>query len=135
MSLSIYYLTRDKVDTQKWDHCINTCSNGLVYSYTYYLDAMCSNWSALVLNDYQAVMPLPWRKKWSIYYLYQPPFIAQLGLFANNITADLLEAFLKAIPKKFSYLDYMLNHKNVYPIPLFAIYERKKLCFKLKPTI
>ncbi|MGZ3950491.1 MAG: hypothetical protein ACXVBZ_03805, partial [Flavisolibacter sp.] len=77
----IYYKRRHEVEIDKWDRCISGSSNGLIYAYSYYLDATADNWDALVLNDYQAVMPLPWRKKFGVFYLYQPSFAAQLGVF------------------------------------------------------
>ena len=66
---SIRYLTRREIDTTKWDHCIDTAGNGLIYAYSFYLDHMARNWDALVLNDYEAVMPLTWNSKFGIRYL------------------------------------------------------------------
>jgi hypothetical protein len=121
---SIRYLTRKEISNQSWDACIDQSANGLVYAYSFYLDAMIDNWDALVINDYEAVMPLPWRKKYGIPYLYQPAFVAQLGLFGKNISAELLQKFLSAIPSKFKYWDFTLNHSNVFPIPDFPLYQR-----------
>ncbi|WP_315816464.1 hypothetical protein [Paraflavitalea speifideaquila] len=56
----------------KWDRCIADAPNGLIYGYSFYLDKMADNWDGLVLNNYEAVMPLPWKKKWGIYYLAHP---------------------------------------------------------------
>lgn len=66
-------------------------------------------------------MPLPWRKKYGISYLYQPALTAQLGLFGNHLSSNLLENFLQSIPQKFQYLDFPLNYKNVFAVkfPLF----------------
>ncbi len=41
-------------------------------------------WDALVLDDYQAVMPLTWRSKFGIRYLYQPAFTQQTGIFSAS---------------------------------------------------
>ncbi len=121
---NIQYLTRDKIDTAKWDRCIDTAANGLIYGYSYYLDHMAIQWDGLVLNDYEAVMPLTWNKKYGIAYLYQPFLTAQLGLFGNIITAEMLELFLNAIPSHFKYWDIYLNHKNVFPLKNFELYPR-----------
>jgi hypothetical protein len=72
----IRYLQRDQIDTVQWDNCIGNAPNGLIYGHSFYLDRMAVNWDALVLNDYEAVMPLPWKKKWGIYYLAHPPLTA-----------------------------------------------------------
>src|SRR5438046_2470095 len=100
---SIRYLVRRAVDDVKWNACIDNAANSLIYGYTFYLDEMCSNWDALVLDDYDAVMPLPWRRKWGLYYLYHPFAIAQLGLFGSELSPELLHGFLKNIPTKFRY--------------------------------
>lgn len=106
-------------------------SNGVIYATTPYLNHMADNWDALVLNNYEAVMPLPWRKKHGFYYLYQPPFTAQLGLFGNVVDASLLEKFLAAIPKKFGYWNFPLNHHNLFSIPGYPIFERKNFVLNL----
>lgn len=128
---NIQYLASHQIDKSRWDRCMEKASNSLVYAFSYYLDAMTDNWDALVLNDYEAVMPLPWRKKWGIYYLYQPAFVAQLGLFGNNISADLLLDFLQAIPKKFQYWDLSLNHQNLFAPEQYPLYQRSNFVLPL----
>ena len=113
----IHYLTYRQIDKTKWDACIDNAPNGLVYAYSYYLDSMAKNWDALVLSagpdtstEYEAVMPLTWNKKYGIHYLYQPAFTACLGVFGKNITVDMLNRFLLAIPPRFKYWDiYFCN--------------------------
>ena len=88
-------------------------SNGLVYSSSVYLDHMAEHWCGLVLDDYTAVMPLPWRSKWGIRYIYPPAFTQQLGISSTvQQSPDMLEEFLQAIPKKFMYLEANLNASN-----------------------
>lgn len=120
----IGYLTYGQIDKKKWDACIDNASNGLVYAYSFYLDRMAKNWDALVLNDYEAVMPLTWNKKYGIHYLYQPPFAACLGVFGKNIPAEVFGDFLNAVPGKFSYWDIYLNSRNLFSVPGFNLYER-----------
>ena len=57
-SLDIQYLLHYEIDKSKWDKCINGADNGLIYGYSFYLDHMAKHWDALVLNDYEAIMPL-----------------------------------------------------------------------------
>jgi hypothetical protein len=121
---AIAYLTQGQIDKQKWDTCIDAAPNGLVYAYAIYLDSMAKNWDALVLNDYEAVMPLTWNKKYGIHYLYQPPFTACLGIFGNRVNASTVMAFLKAVPPKFKYWDICFNAGNLFSVPGFNLYER-----------
>lgn len=95
---------------------------------------MAKNWDALVLNDYEAVMPLTWNRKYGIFYLYQPHFAASLGVFGKKITAALLENFLRAVPEKFRYWDISLNHGNHFPVTGFELYERMNYVLSLNET-
>jgi len=128
---SIYYLTRNQIDQKLWDACIDRASNGLIYSYTTYLDTMADHWDGLILDEYKAVMPLPWRKKYGIYYLYQPAFVAQLGLFGNNITSELLLSFLNSVPAKFKYWEFSLNHHNLFSCPGYVLQQRTNFVLSL----
>jgi hypothetical protein len=130
-SLHIQYLTRDKIDEPKWNNCIETAGNGLIYAYSFYLDHMARHWDALVLNDYEAVMPLTWNSKYGISYLYQPFLTAQLGVFGKSISAPILEAFLNSVPKKFRYWDIYFNHQNVFKLSGFRLYQRTNFVLDL----
>src|SRR6478672_1480420 len=131
---AIQYLKRSEINDEKWNACIDAAPNGLIYCYSFYLDALCTAWDALVLEDYQAIMPLPWRKKWGIYYLYTPFAVAQLGLFGSHVTARLLDEFLKKIPAYFQYWDVPLNFGNVFELTSFPLYKRKNYVLPLHPT-
>ena len=111
----IKYLPQKEIDKVKWDACISTAPNGLIYAHSFYLDCMTKNWDALVLNDYDAVMPLPSKKKFGLHYLYQPFLTPVLGIFGKNISEQLVNSFLETIPGFFKLWDISLNHSN--PIP------------------
>jgi hypothetical protein len=104
----ISYLENKEIDYAKWDFCLSESSNRLVYANSWYLDLVCDDWDALVLNDYEAVMPLPKRKKWGIQYVYQPFFCQQLGIFSNQSGLD-VDVFLEAIPKHFKYVELNIS--------------------------
>jgi Acetyltransferase (GNAT) domain len=116
-SVNIQYITNQQIDKSKWDHCIDNAGNGLIYAYSYYLDNMTKHWDALVLNDYEAVMPLTWNKKYGIRYLYQPFLTAQLGVFGERVTERQCGDFIQAIPSKFRYIDISLNSGQISGIP------------------
>lgn len=121
----IQYIQQTSIDKTKWDECIEHSPNGLIYGYSWYLDAMADQWDALVLNDYEAVMPLTWNKKYGIHYLFQPFFCASLGVFSKHtIDSNLVEQFLEQIPSKFKYFDIYLNHKNLFSIEEFPFTRR-----------
>lgn len=120
----IRYIQHTAIDKAKWDSCIATAGNSLIYGYTWWLDNISPGWHALVLNDYDAVMPLTWRKKYGIYYLYQPFCTAALGVFykagINIVPGD----FLHAIPARFKYRDIDMNEQHIVESKSFTTISR-----------
>jgi hypothetical protein len=109
----IRYLKRNQLDTKLYDACIQKSNNARIYAYSWYLDCVADNWDALVLNDYEAVMPLPWRRKHLIKYIYPPAWTQQLGIFLESrITPELMHDFINAIPKKFKKITIQFNSEN-----------------------
>jgi hypothetical protein len=121
---TIRYLQRDAIDTEAWNQCISNADNGLIYGYSFYLDKMADNWDALVWNDYEYVMPLPWRQKWVIHYLYLPFLTSQLGVFGKGPTPEIINSFLAAIPEKFRFWEFSLNHQNLFTLPGYDLQQR-----------
>jgi hypothetical protein len=108
-SLNIQYLKHAEIDKAKWDECIAQSCNTQVYAFSWYLDITAPNWEALVLDDYRAVFPLTIRKK-VLYYLFQPFFTQQLGLFCKYPhDLALYKDFIKSIPSKVLFVDIYLN--------------------------
>ncbi len=111
--MNIKYLRQEEIDTKKWNKCIANSINGIVYAYSWYLDIVCKNWEALVLYDYETVMPLTTNKKYGINYLYQPFFTQQLGVFSSHKLSDeIIQSFIEKIPKKFKFIEINLNKYN-----------------------
>ena len=140
-SPSIRYLRRREIDNTQWDACIDNALNRLIYGHSFYLDAMSDGqWDALVLGDYLAVMPLPWRSRAGIRYLYQPSFTQQTGIFsAEPIPPALVGAFLEKVRRHFRFAEIYLNYGNPHPglqehanfiLPLDAPYDQLAANFK-----
>lgn len=122
--MQIQYLTYPEISPVKWDKCINASFNGIIYAYSWYLNIVNDDWTALVLDDYDAVMPLPAKNKFGINYLLQPAFCQQLGIFSTKrLNNELIEAFLKKIPKKFLYFRINLNIFNKIKVPKNIKYQ------------
>jgi hypothetical protein len=114
---AIRYLLRREIDTTRWDDCILNATSPLIYARSFYLDEMAAGqWDALVLDDYQAVMPLTWRSKFGIRYLYQPAFTQQTGIFSRvPIDSALVESFLQMAARHFRFAEIYLNYTNAHP--------------------
>ncbi len=109
----LVYTTHAAINKKRWDECIFKSYNGLIYSTSAYLDSMAGTWDAIILNDYEAVLPLPWRMKFGISYIYPPAFTQQLGISAlASDDEKIVEAFIHAIPKKFRLIELNLNATN-----------------------
>jgi hypothetical protein len=107
--MSIQYVDHNQIDPTKWDSAILRSPHPLVYGLFEYLNAVCdSQWDALIYNDYEAVFPLPFKKKFGIKYLVQPVFCQQLGAFGSNVNVS-THHFLSAIPKRFLRVRLQLN--------------------------
>ena len=132
--IAIQYISHQQIDKQKWDNCIAESSNGLIYGYSFYLDNMAKHWDALVLGDYENVMPLTWNKKYGIRYLYQPFLTAQLGIFGKIITEERVDLFIKEAQSSFRYIDISLNSNNIFSIPTgFSIHRSNYVLDMNKP--
>jgi hypothetical protein len=82
-----------------------------IYAYAWYLDIVADNWSVLVLNDYEAVMPLPFRKKYGVTYVYPPFWLLELGIFSKENQLS-IAAFIKPLLKKYRFVELRFNTQN-----------------------
>jgi hypothetical protein len=106
----IRFVKQNQIDWQKWDACIALAHNSLPYAYSWYLKAVAEHTDGLVLNDYEAVMPLVWLTKYGIKCLYQPYYCQQLGVFSSKeLAPKTLTAFLQATLKNAPYVNINLN--------------------------
>ncbi len=109
----IAFLENNQIERTKWNNCIKQSVNGLVYAYDWYLDIVAENWAALIENDYESVMPLVYRKKAGMHYIFPPIFTQQLGIFSKSLLdQNICNRFITAIPSKFRFIEYNLNSYN-----------------------
>ena len=141
--MSIQYVDHHQIDPTKWDSAILRSPHPLAYGLFEYLNAVCeSQWDALIYNDYEAVFPLPFKKKFGIKYLVQPVFCQQLGAFGSNVNVS-THHFLFAIPKRFlrvrlqlnPYFDQTNEVESIQTKPAGIIASSGKLTTKTNMTI
>ena len=122
----ITFVEHKNINKQKWDICIDNSSNACIFVYSWYLDIVAENWSALILNDYEAVFPLVFKSKYKISYLYQPFFTRYFGVYSNmNITSKLVNDFVETIPEKIKFFEFCLHESNAFKKNNLEIKERK----------
>ena len=112
--MEIRFISRDKIEKNRWDGCVHYANNGLIYGYTWYLDNVAENWDGLVEGNYQSVFPLVWNSKIvKIKQIYQPFLCQQLGLYSVKVCSKpRIEAFIKAIPQEYKFVSMHMNDRN-----------------------
>lgn len=107
-------LQRKEIDLGKWDDLIAHSTTETIYPYSWYLDAVSEKWSALVVDDYRFVMPVVWKKKAGMKYIYQPFYTQQLGVFSREyVEPDLIRQMLKILYRKYRFGGMNFNVKNL----------------------
>ena len=123
----IRLLSNKELDSARWDALLAASPQGHYGAYSFFLDEVAPGWSALVLGDYEAVMPLVTRSKYGFDYICIPFFINQLGVFTalQRVSVELVDAFLQAIPKRYKFVELGLNASNRVGLKDFVMQERK----------
>ena len=120
--MKICFFKQGDIDREKYDQCVLSAANGVIYAMSWYLDAVAPDWSLLATPDYSFVMPLPRKQKFGIPYLLQPLMCQQLGIFSEEtILEKTYRQFIKKIPAAYCILQ--LNSGN-----LFAQKELRSNC-------
>lgn len=113
----IRYLKHSEIDPEKWNQAVrNSLSPNVLAEYEL-LDLLTGDdtWHALVDDDYQAVMPLPTRKKGVLKYVYTPFFLPQMGIFyRQEIPMFKYDWFLEEVSKHYVLADVLLNEQNAW---------------------
>lgn len=108
----ISFLNRTELNVAKYDECVEKSLQSRVYGLSWYLDIACDTWGALILDDYKAVMPVPWNEKYMIKYVYPPLWILELGVFSiERIDVDV---FITELLKRFRFVELRLNTDNSF---------------------
>ena len=106
-------VSRKKLDVNKYTECLNKSVNYRIYAEVFYLDALVdNNWDCYVLNDYEAIMPLPFVKKFGFKFIVQPIYCQQLGVFhQENFSKETFLLFEKKLHRNLVRA-YAFNEEN-----------------------
>ena len=107
----LVYIKHDDIDFKKWDATILSSAIPFVFAQSFYLNATCPNWDALVINNYESVFPIPQKVKFGFKYLPQPPFTSQLGAY-GKLNLDIEQQFYDYIISNYKLIDLELNVSN-----------------------
>lgn len=97
---AIRHLRRAQLDEDRYAAAVARV--GTPYAYPDYLDRVTGGqWNCLVLDDYRAVLPLPYnRKLFGLLQVYQPPLCQQLGVGGSD-NRELVQILLSSIPSRY----------------------------------
>jgi hypothetical protein len=110
--MAIRWIKREDIDKVKWNSCVHYAYNGNIFGYVWYLDFIGKSWSALIEDDYQAVMPLIYRKGLHKQEIYQPNFIRELGIFSYAaLNAGRVNLFFDAIPAVYRSIEMQVSEE------------------------
>jgi len=127
-------LAYSEINRVRWDECVSSSVNSLVYATSWYLDTVTNqSWQAIIYGDYEFVMPLPVRRKFGINYLPTPPFVQQLGVFGPQAAdEELCNAFVQIALKIVPFIELNFNWMNTFKDePKFQISTRTNLILNL----
>ena len=110
----IRYLKHSEINPEKWNQTVHNSLFSTIFVEHEMLDLLTGSdtWDALVQDDYEAVMPLPYRKKGVLKYVYTPFFMPQMGIFSDReLSPAGVDVFLSEVSKHFVLADIILNEK------------------------
>ncbi len=105
------YIKHQEIDFKKWDNTVLHSQIPFVFAQSFYLNATCANWDALVIGDYETIFPITYKTKFGYRYLPQPPFTSQLGAY-GKLSMEAEQQFYKYILEHFRLIDLELNVSN-----------------------
>ena len=108
---SVKHIAHKDIDFKKWDAAVLSSDFPLVFAQTFYLNATCPKWDALVIGDYESIFPLTHKTKLGFKYLPQPSFTSQLGSF-GKVDDESENLFFDYISKKYKLIEIELNASN-----------------------
>jgi hypothetical protein len=107
---TIHYLKHHEIDKQQWDATVSAAVNKLIYPYSFYLDHLAPAWHALVGENYDWVLPITWKQKLGVKYVYQPPFIQQLGVFYKEGVEVPYALLTDELQKRYGFCEVQWNY-------------------------
>ena len=102
-----------EIDFEKYRKCLENSEQYKYSAAKIFLDITSQKqWELLIMNDYEAVMPVPFVIKFGIKVVLHPRLCQQLGVFSNKDDKKVNDLFLKFLIKNYNVFYYAFNDKN-----------------------
>ncbi len=127
-------LQRKDIDDERWNSVIAASRHETIYPYTWYMDISADQWFGLIMEDYECVMPVAFKKKYSVKYIYQPFHTQQLGVYSEKpVDNEIVRMFLNKINSDFLMGNYAFNVGNILrEEPGYEVTDRPNYSLSLK---
>ena len=108
-------LKYDEIDFVKYAQCLENSEQRKYSAAQHFLDVTSEKqWELLVYRDYEAVMPIPYVRKYGVKIVHNPKLCQQLGVFSKKDSAELNETFLEYLEKNYLIRIYTFNDGNQF---------------------
>jgi len=102
-----------EIDFVKYAQCLENSEQRKYSATKDFLDTTSTiPWEILVYKDYEAVMPVPFVRKYGMKIVHNPKLCQQLGVFSTKDDVNLNEAFLEYLEKNYMIRAYPFNDVN-----------------------
>ncbi|WP_333597677.1 hypothetical protein [Chryseobacterium flavum] len=107
-------LKYNEIDFVKYALCLENSEQKKYSATKDFLDITSrKQWEVLVYKDYEAVMPVPFIRKFGIKIVHNPKLCQQLGVFSAKDNIDINESFLEYLEKNYLIRAYPFNDRNI----------------------
>ncbi|KMQ68421.1 hypothetical protein ACM39_07855 [Chryseobacterium sp. FH2] len=105
-----------EINFKKYTECLENSEQRKYSATKDFLDVTSGkNWEILVFGDYEAVMPIPFERKFGcIKLVINPKLCQQLGIFSKKDNVEMNDAFLNSFEKKYNIWYYAFNAENKF---------------------
>ncbi len=123
-------IPRHEINDTQWNTFVEASPQGCIYHYTWYLDIVCPNWSAIIIGNnehWNVIMPLPISQKMGISYALQAQFTQYSGVLFRpqegkqltqwNNKKRWCEAIVQHIPSSIKLFKFTFAPQFDYPLP------------------
>lgn len=123
--MEVRFVGHNEIDVRKWESCVHNSLNACVFAHCWYLDTLSLNWQALVLDDYEAVMP---------FFVFEGTVclrygVAWTGVYScKGLTPEICGMFIDRLEQRFSRIDLVFDKYFVVPDKtLRGLFFREKI--------
>lgn len=104
-----------EIDFKRYAECLEKSEQRKYSATGAFLDVTSNkHWELLVYNDYEAVMPVPYVKKYGFKIVHNPMLCQQLGIFSEKDDAEINQIFLEFLQKNYLIRVYKFNDANQF---------------------